>query len=1645
MDFRILGPLEVLDDGRGVAVAGTKQRALLAVLLLHRNETLSTSRLIDELWGEAPPATAPKAVHVHVSRLRKSLAAGNGNGSAELVLTHEQGYELRLDAESLDAARFERLLADGRSELAAGRPKLAVAALDAALALWRGPPLADLAYEPFAQAEIARLDEIRVVAHELLAEAQLALGREGEVVVELEALIREHPYRERLRALLMLALYRSDRQAEALQAYQEARRQLVEDLGIEPGEHLRELERAILAQDPALALAAAPEPLELPPELETTTPLAGREADLQWLSGHWEKARTGSGRLVALTGAPGIGKTRLAAELARDVLREGAAVLYLTGAGSPEAAGAVLRQARAVHGRALVVLDDVDRADDELRAALAELIDGVGAQPLLLLATAEHLPARLEPVATRALTPLGADGVRAVAQLYAGVRADEEVPVDLLLEASGGLPLRAHRVAGEWARAEAEGRLDAAVGRAASERSVLRAAEDELAGNVVELQAVRRRSRRGEVVACPFKGLAAFDVEDAGVFFGREQLVADMVARLAGAPVMGVVGSSGSGKSSALRAGLLASLAAGVLPGSEDWPQVLVRPGEHPMAVLQHALAGAPAARRIVVAVDQFEETFTACRDESERSAFADALVAAARDPRRRALVLIAVRADFYGRCAAYPELARLLGANQVLVGAMRRGELRRAIELPAQAAGLRVEPALADALISDVEGEPGGLPLLSTALLELWQHRDGHVLRMSAYEHAGGVRGAVARLAERAYARLDPSRRELARRIMLRLAGEGEGDAVVRRRVRLAELDADRDERVAEVLAVLAGERLVTVGADEAEVAHEALLREWPRLRSWLETDAEARRLHRHITLAAREWDAGGRDPGELYRGARLASALDLAAEHGDVLNRLEREFLDEARLVSERESVRARRMNRRLRMLLAGALVALVAAGAAGLVALDQRGDARRTATVAEAERLGAQALTVDELDRALLLARTGVALEDSVATRGNLLAALLRVPRGSLGVLPDVRDNAIYGIALSPRGDRLAIGDHVGEVRLFDARTRRELASYQLKAGLVQRLAFSPDGALLAVAGQEPETKPPGALIDVLDARTLERRQRIVLPPPPGGGFAGASPVFTADGRGLIVAQNPLSMPGPRSVYRVDLDAGAIGGRPFRSPGGALDPAYSSDRRRLFVPNEEEDVTYELDTSDLRVIARHPAGGSAVALHPDEDLIAVGAADGSVRFVELSSGRVHRLAAKHDAEVSAMEFSADGRTLVSGASNGGLIAWDVEHRVLRERLEGHAWEVGTIEITPDGRTAITSGTNDGKVAFWDLDDSRRIVRRVPLASRFVADESTPRGVAVSPDDRTLAVTHEHGTVELLDTSTLQPRAVLEAFDEIALATDFSPDGRLLAVAGDKGELGLWDARTLAPVRRLQGLRSWTQAVAFSPNGRLVAAGDYSDNSRLLIWDVGSGRRTAFESDFHAGELTFSPDGRLLAAAGREQGVEVRDVASGRLVGKPPLDEMARTVAFSPDGKLLFVGLYNGTGTFLSTEDWKPAGPGIRGHGQRILNSRFTPDGRTLATSSADGTVQLWDVASRRTIGSPLVVQRNDFVASILSRDGSYLYALPTGTEGMRMALEPRLWRDLACGIAGRELTQREWEEVLPNRPYRKVCAPA
>jgi DNA-binding SARP family transcriptional activator len=312
MDFRLLGPLEVAEHNRSVVLGGVKQRALLAVLLLHANDVVSTEQLVDDVWGESPPATVAKSIQVYVSRLRKQLGEGR-------LVTRAPGYLLRVDPSELDVACFERLAAEAED----AQPKVAGEKLRRALALWRGPPLADLAYEPFARAEIARLEELRAAALEQRIEADLALGRHSQLVGELEGLVREHPLRERLRGQLMLCLYRCGRQAEALESYQAARRVLVEELGIEPGRQLRELHQAILRQDPGLDLA----PVAESPDEAPRGAFVGRVPELAELMAGLDDAFAGRGRLFLVVGEPGIGKSRLAEEVMRHARARGARVL----------------------------------------------------------------------------------------------------------------------------------------------------------------------------------------------------------------------------------------------------------------------------------------------------------------------------------------------------------------------------------------------------------------------------------------------------------------------------------------------------------------------------------------------------------------------------------------------------------------------------------------------------------------------------------------------------------------------------------------------------------------------------------------------------------------------------------------------------------------------------------------------------------------------------------------------------------------------------------------------------------------------------------------------------------------------------------------------------------------------------------------------------------------------------------------------------------------------------------------------------------------------------------------------------------------------------------------------------------------------
>jgi WD40 repeat protein/DNA-binding SARP family transcriptional activator len=1635
LNFRLLGPIEIVsDDGVSLAIGTGRQRALLGLLILRANELVASDQLVEELWGESPPATAHKMLHNQVSALRQVLGR---NGRLE---THGSAYRLNVGRGERDVDRFEDLVARGRAQIEAD-PERAAEALRQALGLWRGAPLSDLAFERFAQTEIARLEERRWAAFEVWVEAELALGRHADMVAELEAAVAEQPLREHLYGLLMLALYRCGRQAEALEAYRTARATLVEEVGVEPGAELQALQAAVLAQDSALD--APPGAKGLP---DGGSPvLAGRDRELAALMALVADACEGRGGLVFVSGPRGIGKTRLAQEVAREGLRRRMTVVY-TDKDTPSA-DTLTDGERPT----LLVVDDADDASTETLDRIVALSGSSAGSRMLLLVLHQRAdpPAALEALPARrlALGPIGDEAVAEIARLY-----DESLPIGALVAESGSVPLAVHRVAADWARARASAAIGGSAGRAADERGGLRSAEAELSGDLLALRALDERVRRysGDereaplAAVCPFLGLATFDAAHAEYFFGRERLVAELVARLVGSPLLAVIGPSGSGKSSAVRAGLLPALSGGALPGSERWRQALMRPGQHPLAQLERVLP----EDRALLAVDQFEEVFTVCRDEGERTAFLDALVELGEDHDRDVQVVIAMRADFYGRCAAHDRLARLVGANQVLVGPMRRDELRRAIEEPARRVGLHVEPALTDALIADVLDQPGGLPLLSAALLEQWREREGRVMRRAAYDRTGGVRGAVGRLAEQTYASLSEPERRAARGILLRLADADEHDAAfVRRRMPLDELD--RDEHTAAALTALVDSRLVTADGETLEVAHEALLREWPRLRGWLEEDAEGRRLHQHLIGAARDWQGGGRDRGELYRGARLGSTLDWVAGHEGDLNELERDFLAASRAEAEHEAEHQRRTNRRLRTLLAGLAVLLALALGAGVIALNQRGEARDAALTADAQRLGVEALNQERLDQALLFARAAVELDETPATQSSLLSVLQRSP-ATLGAVD--HDWGIYGAAISPDGKLMAIGDDIGNVVVYDAGTRRPLGRpYQIESGLIQNVRFSPDGDTLAVSFLDrsaPEQR--NALVDLIDPRSRERRQRLRLPPlREPAPFVYADVVFLANGRDLLVRPvNGDTPDAPASpMYRVDGETGAVTDRlqvgRYASYFNASETAGS---RRVLLTSLRDNRTWELDPDGLSVVRSWPVGDYAGAVSPDGRVFALGSQTGGIRLLDLSSGQIRPLRGGHDGRVLRMRFTPDGRTLVTSGTDGRVLAWDVERRTIAQRFAGHGGAVDGLDVTDDGRTLITASV-DTRAILWDLAGDRRLDRRFVVGRRF-GIQFAPRGIAVSPDGRTLAVTHSDGAVDLIDTQTLSRRRVLRALDAAAFSVDFSPDGRLLAVTGAGGRITLWNARTLAPAGELEGLRADSPALAFSPDSKLLAAAEADPAGPFLprplrVWDVRRRTLTALRGRSALGTTAFSPDGELIAAAAGRLGTHIREVGTGRLVKRLDTGEAPYSVAFSPDGKLLFIGQYDGRGHLFSTESWKPVGRPLESHTARITFPEFSRDGRTLVTAAADGTAVLWDVASQKPLGSPLELAPSTYASAALSPDGSRLFAVSTRGEGISFDTSREAWKRHACVVAGRELSATEWEDALPSRPYRPVCS--
>jgi WD40 repeat protein/DNA-binding SARP family transcriptional activator len=1399
LEFRVLGPLTVRVDGVVVSAGGPKQRAVLALLLLSANRVVSRQRLIDELFAEQSLNSADHALRNQVSRLRKVLAPAAG--LEPRLVARPPGYLLRVEPGELDLENFERLVAAGRDTLAAGDPASAAESLRAAERLWQGRPLADLEFEPFTRVEVERLEELRLAAIEERIEAELALGRQLALVPELEALSAEHPYRERFGAQLMLALYRSGRQAEGLAVYRRTRAFLNEEVGLEPGVELQELERAILVQDPVLNVS----------------------------------------------------------------------------------------------------------------------VDGRESPP----------PPRRD--------------------------------------------------------------------------------------------------------VCPFKGLAPFEADDAEFFFGRERLVDELVARLADVPLFVIVGPSGSGKSSLLRAGLLPALP----PES-----MLVRPGERSAAELRAVLDRVPPGERIVLAVDQFEDLFTSSVDEHERQAFVDALVEAAWDPERRALILIALRGDLFGRLGSYVELADLVGPNHILLGPMTTSELRRAIEKPAEQTGLEVEPALVDALVEDVAGEPGGLPLLSTALLDLWREREGQSLSFAAYERTGGVRSAVGRHAEAAFRTLNEDEQKLARRILLRLVNGGGGEALTRRRATRVELDADDDQRVARVVAALVERRLLVADAGTVELVHEALLERWPRLGDWLEEDAQGRRLHRHLTQAASEWDAAGREPSELYRGARLAATLEWADAAGDDagLNRLEREFLEQSRTAFARA-------NRRLRALLAVAVLLLVAALVAGVVALAARGSAKRQATVAIGQRLGAQALVEPRLDRSLLLAREGVALDNSVATRSNLLAALLRSP-AAVAVLHG-GGTRVLDDALSPDGQTLAVRGDDGSVSFFDTQSLRE-AGRRFKGSTqlsylgsivrpVRALAFSPDGRTLAVG----DTDGSHAKLFLVDTRTRRVRASITSRKT----AATADVAFAPTGRTVVTGEVVSGANGPPAevLFSRRASDGRVLGRSEPIAAGRL--IGFADRGRSLLVTSGETKSYLLNGRTLaRVRTFHVSGAAAISSTANK--AAFGKDDGSVELVDLHTGAEKPMTHRATGRVIALAFSASGKVLATASDDASVDVWDAPTRSLRETFAGHAGAALGLLFDP-AATTLYSGSSDGSVIVWDVLGARRLGRPFRFDPVAKAGEGvrTPTqdastAVAVSPDGSLFVTSPAPGRITLWRARDQRAVGELRGPCGYVVSLAFSHDGRLVAATGNARETVVWDVSTRKIVKLIGPAGPMGAAgVNFSPDDKLI--GTAGVDGKLRVYDVRTGRRQgSVATETSLQDLDFSSDGKLVAAAGLGGDIVIWNVARRTLERTIHHKDAILSIRFSPDGKEIATGDLPGNVDFWDPATGRRVGRTLGGHNGLVLSVTFDPSGTEVVTTSSDGKFRLWDLASGKLVGAPLPGAGTGGWGTFFPNGKQVIAVFGDGT-GAIWNVDPTFWEAQACHVAHRNLTPAEWRDFLPHNSYRHVCA--
>ncbi|MFF7310667.1 NACHT and WD repeat domain-containing protein [Streptomyces sp. NPDC008137] len=1082
-------------------------------------------------------------------------------------------------------------------------------------------------------------------------------------------------------------------------------------------------------------------------------------------------------------------------------------------------------------------------------------------------------------------------------------------------------------------------------------------------------------------------------------------------------------------------------------------------------AVAAWARREAPSGARPVVIVDQFEETFTLCPDEADRRAFIEALHAACspagRDEPAPAVVVLGIRADFYERCLRYPELADALQHRHMVLGPLTTAELREAVTGPAKAVGLELEPGLAELIVREVsadgprgagtshtlraagEHDAGVLPLLSHALLATWQRRKAGRLTLAGYRAAGGIQGAVAATAERAWSGLDPAARTAARLLLLRLVRLGEDTQATRRRGtrrKLAEESTDPG-KTEESLEALVRARLVTLDAETVEITHEALLHAWPRLREWIDDDRQGNLLRQRLEEDGRAWEESNRDTSLLYRGSRLEQAHGWARSAGDrFLTRSAVEFLA--------ASVRLRR---RVTWISRGAVATLVvlamlAVGSA-VIASKQRDEAVFEQVLAQADRVQD---TDPSLSAQLDLVAHRLRPDDKGAN-----SRLISIVNAPLATPLVGHTGAVYLTTFSPDGRTLATASYDRTVRLWDVTDpKRPKPLGEPLTGhtsWVSSAVFSPDGRTLASASDDGTIR----LWDVTDPRRPERLGK----PLTGHDSTIYLVAFSPDGRTLASVGDDRTV---RLWDVADPKRPKPLGEPLTGHSTAVrSVAFSPDGRTLATGGDDGAIRL-WDVTDPRRPERagerltgHTATVHSVAFSPDGRTLASGSSDNTVRLWNMAGSRgpapIGTPLTGHTGPVWSVAFSPDGNMLAAASADSTASLWKVGDPAYPSQvggpLAGSSGEMYALGFSPDGRTLAT-GAGDNKVRLWALPTS----------------DMTGRSGVFRPDGRVLATAALDGRVRLWDVrSPGRPVRLGKPFrpEGGVRSLEFSPDGRTLAVVTGSRTLQLWnlgDPERPVPHGPSTPLRMrLADPVAFSPDGRVLATP--SDDRTVQLWDIGDPSRPRALGAPLAGHkgyvnaLVFSPDGRTLASGSADGTIRLWNTADpGRttLIRAPLRGHLGavNALALSPDGRTLASAGDDNSVRLWDVEDPAEASAEARltGHTEAVVSLTFSRSGRTLASGGNDSTVRLWNVsdpAGATAIGHSMSpnAKTGNFLAF---SPNSHMLGVSSGADSIRLwNLDTDEAVRRICSMTRGVLTPDTWRAYLPRLSYDAPCA--